>query len=139
MNIPFLMLDNELRLREFSTAAEKLLDVRAFDVGHPITRLSGKIDTSALIASVQKVIETLRSEDREIQDQAAHWYSVSIRPYRTSDNRIDGAIVIFFDIDVLKRTVRAAEEARDYAEGLIETVREPLVVLNADLRVERAT
>ena len=139
VNIPFLMLDNELRLRKFSTAAEKLLDVRAFDVGHPITRLSGKIDTSALIASVQKVIETLRSEDREIQDQAAHWYSVSIRPYRTSDNRIDGAIVIFFDIDVLKRTVRAAEEARDYAEGLIETVREPLVVLNADLRVERAT
>lgn len=139
VNIPFLMLDNELRLRKFSTAAERLLDVKAFDVGHSITRLSGQIDISALITSVRRVIETLRSEEKEIQDQASHWYSVSIRPYRTADNRIDGAIVVFFDIDALKRTLEAAEAARDYAEGLIETVREPLIVLDADLRVERAT
>src|SRR5579872_2694198 len=139
VNLPFLMLDNQLRLRKFSAAAEKILDVRAFDVGHAITRLSGNIDISGLIASVQNVSETLRSEEKEIQDQTGHWYSVSIRPYRTADNHIDGAIIIFFDVDVLKRTLRAAEKARDYAESLIETVREPLVVLDADLRVERAT
>jgi len=139
VNIPFLMLDNDLRLRKFSPAVEKVLDVRAFDVGHPIARLSGRIDMSALIASVRKVIDTLRIEESEIKDQAAHWYSVSIRPYRTADNRIDGAIIIFFDIDVLKKTLRAAEAARDYAEGLIETVREPLIVLDTDLRIQRAT
>jgi PAS domain S-box-containing protein len=48
-------------------------------------------------------------------------------------------VIVFFDIDTLKRTLQAAEEARDYAEGLIETVREPLIVLDSDLRVERAT
>ena len=39
----------------------------------------------------------------------------------------------------LKRGLQASEEAREYAESLIETVREPLVVLDADLRVQRAT
>ena len=45
----------------------------------------------------------------------------------------------FQDIDPLKRGLDASEEARQYAESLIETVREPLVVLDADLRVVRAT
>ncbi len=85
------------------------------------------------------MIATLHTQEREIQDQSGHWYLVSIRPYRTIDNRIDGVVIVFFDIDALKRTLQAAEEARDYAEGLIETVREPLIVLDSDLRVERAT
>ncbi len=139
VNLPFLMLDNQLRLRKFSAAAEKFLDIQSFDVGHPITRISGRIQTPALIDSVRRVLDTLRSEDTEVQDRELHWYSVSIRPYRTADNRIDGAIVIFFDIDLLKTSLRTAEDALHYAEGLIETVREPLVVLDGDLRVTRAT
>jgi PAS domain S-box-containing protein len=48
-------------------------------------------------------------------------------------------VITLQDIDPLKRGLQAAEEARDYAEGMIETVREPLVVLDSDLRVQRAT
>jgi len=139
VDVPFLMLDNEMRLRRFSIAATRLLKIESFDVGHPIRGLSGVIDLLELVPLAQTVIATLRSDDKEIQDQAGHWYSVSVRPYRTVDNRIDGVVIIFFDIDTLKRTLQSAEEARDYAEGLIETVREPLIVLDADLRISRAT
>ncbi len=139
VNIPFLMLDNELRLRRFNVNSTKLFKIETFDVGHSITGISGTIDIRELVPLAQTVIDTLHSEEREIRDQAGHWYSVSVRPYRTIDNRIDGVVIIFFDIDTLKRTLRAAEEARDYAEGLIETVREPLIVLDADLRIARAT
>ncbi len=55
------------------------------------------------------------------------------------DDRIAGAVVTLQDIDPLKRGLQAAEEARDYAESMIETVREPLVVLDSNLRVRRAT
>ena len=48
-------------------------------------------------------------------------------------------MITFQDIDALKRGLDASEEARQYAEALIETVREPLVVLDSDLRVQRAT
>ncbi len=65
--------------------------------------------------------------------------ALSIRPYRTMDDRIAGAVITLQDIDPLKRGLEAAKEARDYAEGMIETVREPLVVLDSDLRVQRAT
>ena len=133
------MLDNELRLRRFSVASTKLLKIQTFDVGHPIGSISGSVDLRDLVPLAHKVIASLHSEEKEIQDQTGHWYSMCVRPYRTIDNRINGVVVIFFDIDTLRRTLQAAEEARDYAEGLIETVREPLIVLDADLRVERAT
>ena len=55
------------------------------------------------------------------------------------DDRIAGAVITFQNIDPLKRGLQTAEEARDYAEGMIETVREPLVVLDSDLRIQRAT
>lgn len=139
VDVPFLMLDNELRLRRFSEASTKLLKIQPFDVGHPVAGISGSVDISELLPLAKGVIATLHSQEREIQDQTGHWYMVSIRPYRTIDNRINGVVVAFFDIHALKCTLQAAEEARDYAEGLIETVREPLIVLDSDLRVQRAT
>ncbi|HWE86811.1 MAG TPA: chemotaxis protein CheB [Terracidiphilus sp.] len=139
VDIPFLMLDNDLRLRRFSDASTKLLKIQTFDVGHSISGITGSIDPRDLVPLAQDVLDTLHSEEREIQDQTGHWHNVCVRPYRTLDNRIDGVVIILFDIDALKRTLQAAEEARDYAEGLIETVREPLIVLDADLRINRAT
>ena len=139
VDIPFLMLDSELRLRRFSNASSKLLNIRPFDVGHSVSRISGVVDLRDLVPLAQKVLDTLHSEEKEIRDEAGHWYSVGIRPYRTADHRINGVVIIFFDIDAMKKSLQSAEEARDYAEGLIETVREPLIVLDSDLRVDRAT
>jgi len=139
VDVPFLILDNGLRLRRFSVASTKILKIQSFDVGHPLAAISGAVDLRELIPFAQRVVATLHSQEREIQDQSGRWYSVSFRPYRTFDNRIDGVVIVFFDINALKQTLQATEEARDYAEGLIETVREPLIVLDADLRVDRAT
>ena len=85
------------------------------------------------------MIDSLSATTEEIQDINGCWYSVGVRPYRTVDERIAGAVITFQDIDPLKRGLQASEEAREYAEALIETVREPLAVLDADLRVQRAT
>jgi PAS domain S-box-containing protein len=97
------------------------------------------MDLSPLQPLLHEMMETLAIQQHEILDKTGHWLSATVRPYRTVDNRIGGAVIVLADIDILKRNLRAAEEARDYAEGLIETVRQPLVVLDSDLRVQRAT
>jgi two-component system CheB/CheR fusion protein len=66
------------------------------------------------------------------------WYSLAIRPYRTSDNRIDGAVVTLFDIDLLKRSLERIREARDFAQAVVETATEPLIVLDGDRRISQA-
>jgi len=92
-------------------------------------------DLESLIA---EVISSVREREREVQDKAGCWYSLRVRPYLTLDNKVDGAVLVLMDIDALKRSEQAIAAARDYAENTIETVREPLIVLDAELRVESA-
>ena len=57
--------------------------------------------------------------ERDVQDEAGHWYAMQVRPYKTHDNRIDGAVVTLFDIDERKRLVAerlAAEAALEESE-----------------------
>jgi two-component system CheB/CheR fusion protein len=73
-----------------------------------------------------------------VQDQAGRWYDLRIRPYRTLDNRIDGAVVVVVNIDSLKRSAEQLRQARDYADAIVQTLREALLVLDHDLRVVTA-
>lgn len=139
VSLPIVMVDEELRLRRFNPAAEKMLELGAVDIGRPVRHLSGRIETPHLADKVRGVVESLKIYEEEIQDHDGRWLLLAIRPYRTVDHRIAGAVLTFQDIDPLKRSLTAAEEARDYAEAMIETVREPLIVLDGDLRVVRAT
>lgn len=137
--IPILMVDSDLRVRRFNTAAGKVFELAPVDIGRPVGHVRGHIETPRLEQQVRNVIDTLHASGEELQDSEGRWCSLSIRPYRTVDDRIAGAVITLQDIDPLKRGLEAAEQARDYAEGMIETVREPLVVLDGDLRVRRAT
>lgn len=69
--------------------------------------------------------------DLESQAFNGKWYSVQIRPYRTSDDRIDGAILLFSDITGIKRSL-------EYAEEIEEIIGPPLVFLSKDLKIRRA-
>ena len=133
------MVDSELRVRRFNPIAEKLLELGALDIGRPVGHLRGKFSMPDLEKQVRQVIEALHTVEVETEDSEGHWYSIRARPYRTLDDRIAGAVITLQDIDLLKRGLQAAEDARDYAEGMIETVREPLIVLDSDMRVQRAT
>src|SRR3979490_2880549 len=72
-----------------------------------------------------------QSHNIEIQNPAGRWLSLRILPYRGPTNAIDGAVATLIDIDDLKR-------ARDFAEAVVGVVREPLIVLDAALRVRTA-
>ena len=73
-----------------------------------------------------------------MRDKEGRWYSARVRPYMTLDNKIDGAVLMLVDIDALKQKEREITEAREYAESTVETVRESLLVLDSELRIESA-
>jgi PAS domain S-box-containing protein len=139
VTLAIIMVDSNLRVRRFNAAAAKLFDLGPLDIGRPVAHLRGRMETPRLERQVKNVMESLHVFSEELQDVEGRWHALAIRPYRTVDDRIAGALITFQDIDPLKRGLQAAQEARDYAEGMIETVREPLVVLDSDLRVQRAT
>jgi two-component system CheB/CheR fusion protein len=138
INIPVLILTSDLRIRRFSSVAEKLMNLISADIGRPINNIKPNIDIPDLEQASLEVLDTLVSKEQDVQDRWGYWHSMQIRPYKTTDNKIDGVIITFVDIHAIKKSFEAAQEARDYAEAIVETVRNPLLILDADLRLKTA-
>jgi two-component system, chemotaxis family, CheB/CheR fusion protein len=135
INIPILMLDGDLRIRRFTPLAERLFNLIGTDLGRRFSDIQSNLALPNLGTLIETVIHTLTVTEQEVQDLSGHWYSLRIRPYRTTDNRIDGVVIGVIDIDELKRSAVQLETARDYAHAIIETVRQPLLVLDEGFRV----
>lgn len=135
IQIAILMLGGDLQIRRFTPAAGAVFNLIPSDVGRPLSDIKHKLNISDLEAQILDVISTLNLKTLEVQDQDGRWYDLRIRPYRTIDNKIDGAVVILLDIDAIKRTAEKLRASRDYAEAIVDTVRQSLVVLDIDLRV----
>ena len=135
--IPILMVDNDLRIRRVTPAAEHLFNVRTDDVGRPIgdTRLRLGENLDSLI---RRVIDTSTGEEMELLDREGRWNVLRVRPYRTAGRRIEGAVLTMLDIDDLHRAQTSADRAREVAESIVESVQIPLLVLKSDLRVRVA-
>jgi two-component system CheB/CheR fusion protein len=133
--IPILMLDQELRIRRVTPAAEQLLHIRSGDIGRPVGDIRMQLNIEGLELLVRRIMETLNPEERELQDSEGRWHLLRVRPYRTADNRIDGSVLTLIDIDQIRRSQIKADAARDFAESIVETVETPLLVLRSDLTV----
>ena len=137
-HVPTVVVDADLRIRRFTPAAEVWLNVHAGDIGRRIALTQQTAVIPDLDAMITRVIDTGQVQEREVCDRAGRWHSLRVHPYRTTLNRIEGAVAVFMDIDEAKSAQAALRDALEYAQAIIETAREPLVILDADLRVRSA-
>ena len=118
VNIPIVMLGSDLTVRHFTPLAGRVLNLRAADIDRPITEIKSNVEIPDLEKLLQGVVEDLTPREIEIQDKNGAWFSLRIRPYRTEDNKIDGAVMVFYDVDRLKRSLHEVEQARDFRRRL---------------------
>ena len=137
--------DEQMRILRFTPAATKTINLIQSDVGRPVSHIVSKLDYANLVEDIRAVLDTLIPREAEAQADDGQWYLVRILPYRTLENAIQGAVLTFVDIteqkqvqEQLGQATRAAQKAQRLAEGVVETVREPLVVLDGSLRVASA-
>jgi two-component system, chemotaxis family, CheB/CheR fusion protein len=138
INIPILMLGGDLRIRRFTPIAQTIFNLIPTDIGRPLSDINYNLNIPNLEPQILEVINSLNLKTQEVQDEEGHWYDLRIRPYRTIDHKIDGAVIVLVDIDGIKRSAAQLSESRDYAEAIVNTVRESLVVLNAEFCVVTA-
>ena len=135
VNIAILMLSGDLHIRRFTPMAEQVFNLIPTDVGRPFSDIQTNIDGADLLGLASAVIITLIPFEQEVQDRSQHWYSLRIRPYRTIENVIDGVVISLIDIDTIKKNSLELEFSRNYSKAIVETLRQPLLVLDSDLRV----
>ncbi len=138
VNIPILMLSGDLRIRRFTPMAEQAFNLIASDVGRPFSHIKNNLSVPNIQTLITSVMDTLIPYEQNIQDLDGDWYSMRIRPYRTTDNRIDGVVIGLIDINLLQRNTIELEASRNYVTAIIETLHQPLIVLNSQMEVVTA-
>jgi len=141
-----LFVDRQLIIQRFTPAVTEIMNLLPTDVGRPLgditERLKGDID---LVGSVTEVLDTLATVEAQVENGAEHFFAMRIQPYRTLDNVIEGAVLTFVDVTEqqrlqaeLDKLAEAAAEAGVFAQSVLDTVREPQLVLDGKLTVVTA-
>lgn len=146
IEIATIFLDNDLGVKRFTPDAARIVNLAPSDVGRPLAHFTTKLKYGRLVHDAREVLEKLVPKTAEVEAGDGRWYHLRVLPYRTEDNAIDGVAMTFADITALKRLEASlqqqkaeAQAARDYAENIIATIREPLVVLDGQLRIVSAS
>ena len=125
-DIATIFVDSGLRIKRFTPRAADLFSIIASDVGRSLLDLTHKLDYDQLAEDVSATFDTLRLVEREVRSIEGRYYIVRLLPYRTNEDRIEGAVMTFFDITLRRqaeeqaraseaRMQMVAESANDYA------------------------
>ncbi len=137
--IATVFVDQELRIQRFTPTATRLMNLIKTDEGRPVGDLASKLASyDSLAADAGRVLETLEPRELEVQADDGRWYLLGIRPYRTLENVIEGAVITFIDITELKKAQAAVRET----EGLrrlavvVRDSSDPIVSLDLEGRIQ---
>jgi two-component system CheB/CheR fusion protein len=118
VELAIVILREDMSIRRFTPAAKQLLNLIDADVGRPISNIRPNVSIPDLEQRVHQVTSTMVVQSLEVTDKDGHWYVLRLRPYKTLDNRIEGAVMTFVDIDNVKdveRLQKALQQERRLA------------------------
>jgi two-component system CheB/CheR fusion protein len=107
-DIATVFVDSALRIKRFTPRATDIFSIIASDLGRSLLDLTHRLDYDQLAEDVSATFETLRPVEREVISDDGRWYIVRLLPYRTTEDRIEGAIMTFFDITARRQAEELA-------------------------------
>jgi two-component system CheB/CheR fusion protein len=134
VTIPIVIVGPDLRIRRFTGMANRVLNVVPTDVGRSILDIRWKIELEDVERVLLGVIGTLTPWEGDVQDQDGHWYSVRVLPYRSIDNKIDGAVMAFIDVDARRQLENEMQKRADEFERVNAMKDEFVALLSHELR-----
>jgi two-component system, chemotaxis family, CheB/CheR fusion protein len=107
-----IFVDHQLKIMRFTPAVTQVINLIPTDVGRPVGHIvSNLVGYDTLVADVRGVLDTLTTKEVEVQTQTGAWYLLRIRPYRTLENVIEGAVISFAEITEMKKAQAALRES----------------------------
>ena len=98
IDIAVIMIGSDLTIRRFTPKAQKFLGLIPGDIGRPLSNINPSIEIADLQAMVVQVVSDFHPLERELTDRLGVHYQFKILPYRTVENKIDGAVITIVDI-----------------------------------------
>ncbi|MFC4454787.1 chemotaxis protein CheB [Deinococcus sonorensis] len=131
-------LDNDLKIKRFTSRISQVINLMPVDIGRPITDISVNLQYEFLTRDLTRVLDTLEIVEVQVQTLSGQWYLMRVSPYRTSDNYIDGVVVAFTDITVVRALEQQLRHTAAYAERVLNSLHDPLLIFDTHLKVVAA-
>lgn len=122
-DIVTVFLNTDLRIKRFTTAATRLLNILPSDVGRPIKHITTNLVDVDLLGDARAVLDTATPAQREATSQDGRQYLLRVLPYRSTEGKaIQGVVLTLVDVTTLKETERELRTARNQLHELNETL-----------------
>lgn len=131
-DIATLFLDREMRIKRYTPRITDIFNVIATDIGRPLMHLASKLDYPNLTDEAFQVFATLQPLEREVRSKDGRFYIVRVHPYRTTEDRIDGAVMTFFDISSRRAAEQALRDSEELFRLFVTTSSDTLYKMSAD-------
>ncbi len=137
-DIATLFLDRDMHILRFTPKLGQIFNIRPADKGRQITDITNHLGYDTLTNDAQKVLKYLHPIEKEAKDKKGNTYLARVLPYQSSEDKIEGVVITFVDISVQKKSEFALKESKEFAERIVDTLHEPLVILYPNLTVKSA-
>jgi two-component system CheB/CheR fusion protein len=134
-----IFLDNELKIKRFTPLISRIVRLTPSDEGRPLTDFNVTLRYERLAQDIRQVLDTLEPFETQVQTDEGAWFLLRISPYRTFDNLIDGVVVAFTDIGVIKDLEWRLVKSLTYAESVLDGLQDPLLILDQHLKAVNAS
>jgi len=128
-DIATIFVDQGLRIKRFTPRATDIFNIIPGDVGRSLLDITSRLDYPELTEDATAAFESLRVIEREVRTDDGRWYAMRVLPYRTAENRIDGAVLTFIDITGLRSAEERITSSEDQLRRAMEGSREHAIML----------
>ncbi len=119
-SIGTIFLDLKLRVRKFTPAVAKFVNLIDNDLGRPINHISYNFQYDNFFQDAESVLHTLKPIETELKTTNNIWLLLKILPYRTIENAVKGIVITFIDITQTKKYEEQATRNRDLLHRVLE-------------------
>jgi two-component system CheB/CheR fusion protein len=138
VQIAIVIVGADLRIRRFTPMAEKILNLIPSDLDRSIAHIKPNIDCPDLEQLMAECIDKVAPVEREVKDRQGRWYSLRIRPYKSVENKIDGAVLALFDVEPQTRLEEALRPGQ-IVDTILHVSTQAVAIVDQELRIAAAS
>jgi PAS domain S-box-containing protein len=135
VDVPIVVVGRDCTLIHINRAATEALGLAPADIGS----LPGDVAALADVKDFAKLCAQVIAEEvpcrREIQNGDRR-FLLRLAPYRGRGDNVEGAVITFTNVTAFRASIEQAIYEREYTKAILNTVIDPIVVLDSDLRVQ---
>lgn len=141
-----LFLDGDLRIQRYTPPMTEIFDLEPGHAGRAFADVVRDSEDADLLADATRALRDCTAVEREWSHRDGRCYRVRLQPRCTAGREPEGVALTFTDISERERHDRETlalnaqlEAGKAFAESIVATLREPMLVLDEHLRVVTAS